>query len=102
MASGAPRSCSIGKKIACNLANSVPIATIVLGPRASLKSRWLGCRNGSSDWREFGARRWHIAAIQIANAESWTIIKGVLKYILMVYEEAFLGSDLERGGVQYA
>lgn len=31
---------------------------------------------------------------------SWTIIKGVLKSFLMVYEEAILGNDLERGGVQ--
>ena len=46
------------------------------------------------------AKRWHTVIIRLVAAQSWTIIKGVLKSFLMVYEEALLGNGLERGGVQ--
>jgi hypothetical protein len=60
----------------------------------------LACGKGLNGTREFRARRRLIADIQIVAAWNWTIIKGVLKSFLMVYEEALLGNDLERGGVQ--
>lgn len=100
MPSGGPRKSWRGKKITCNFANGSRIEAIVLGPRASLKSRRLACGKGLNCTREFGARRWLIVVIRIAVARNWTIIKGVLKSFLMVYEEALLGNDLERGGVQ--
>ena len=89
-------------KITCSLPNSSRIEATVLGPRASLKSRGLACGKGLTGKREFCARRWHIVVIRIVGARSWTIIKGVLKSFLMVYEEALLGNDLECGGVHYA
>lgn len=90
-----------GIKITCILPNSSRIEAIVLGRRASLKSRRVACGKGLNGRHEFCARRWLIVVIRIVDARSWTIIKGVLKSFLMVYEEALLGNDLERGGVQY-
>jgi hypothetical protein len=43
-----------------------------------------------------------IAIFWMTGARDWTIIKGLLKSFLMVYENALLGNDLEGGGGRYA
>ena len=73
---------------------------IELSLLASLKSTGRSYGIGLCHPCEFGEMHRPIVRNLSVVCRSWTIIKGVLKSFLMVYEEAFLGNDLERGGVQ--
>jgi len=92
----------ISKKIAYILSKSDPVGTILSVVQTRVKSPGLRSRRRLDCGRELGSMRINIANVRMSGDQNWTIIKGVLKSFLMVYEEALLGNDLEGRGGQYA
>ena len=90
------------RKITCISSNFAPNEVIVLPVRAGLKLHRLERGESSNCLSESGSLRLDIAIIRVAGARNWTIIRGLLKSFLMVYENALLGNDLEGGGGRYA
>jgi hypothetical protein len=88
----------ISEKIVFILTNFASIKIIVSTAQTRVKSPRLGSRGRLDCTRELGSTRINIANIQMPGDQNWTIIKGVLKSFLMVYEGALLGNDLEGGG----
>jgi hypothetical protein len=88
----------ISEKIAYIVTNPVSIKPIVSTVLTGVKLLGLASRGRVDCAQRLGSTRMNVANIQMSGDQNWTIIKGVLKSFLMVYEEALLGNDLEGGG----